>query len=202
MRYYRGAFGGVISYEYMKNHSPNTLVIIGINVAIYLLSLVLGLHLQSIYYGGMIPFADIILSGQYWRIFTSMFIHGDLMHVVFNMVILLHAGAYVEQFMGSKKFLGFYISTGILVAICTGFFSSGLTVGASGAIFALLGYILFYELDYRRKGISTYSMIVPLVVINVIFTLIDPRISIVGHLSGLIIGYLIPWLGNKFNFKM
>ncbi|SMB90602.1 rhomboid protease GluP [Desulfonispora thiosulfatigenes DSM 11270] len=201
--YYRGAFGGVISYEYMKKHSPLTLVLIGVNAAIFLIAMILRIHNEIITIGGMVPLEYILVYKEYWRFLTSMFIHGDLMHLVFNMIILLHAGAYLEQFLKSKKFISLYLLTGLLVALFTGIFSSGITVGASGAIFSLLGYILYYELENRKKGINSYSVIVPLVAINVIFTFLDPRISIVGHLSGLIIGYLVALFQNKrkINFR-
>lgn len=192
MRYYRGAFGGSISYEHLKKYSPVTLVIIGINVAIFIISMLFGLHRETIIHGGMAPINYVTATGEYWRFLTSMFIHSSLMHIAFNMVILMHAGAYFEQINGSKKFLRFYLLTGLFVSLCSGLFVNGLSVGASGSIFALLGYILYYEIKARRNGIPTHSMIIPLVVINVIFTLLIPQISTVGHLSGLLIGYIIP----------
>lgn len=199
--YNSGAFGGIISLEYMKKYSPYTLVLIGVNIVIFLVGMILNLQNEIIALGGMVPIEYIIATSGYWRFLTSMFIHGDLMHVIFNMIILLHAGAYLEQSLKSKRFITLYILTGLAVGVCTGIFSQGITVGASGAIFALLGYILYYELANRKKGIRSYSVIVPLVVINVIFTFIDPRISIIGHSSGLIIGYLVALVQNGIKKK-
>ena len=195
--YYRGAFGGSISFDYMKKYSPVTLVLIGINIVIFLLSNLLGLGYDMIIRGGMAPFNIIAETGEYWRLVTSMFIHSSIMHIAFNMVILMHAGAYFEQKNGSRKFLQFYLLTGLFVSLCSGLFVDGLSVGASGAIFALLGYILYYDLEARRRGITTQNMVIPLVVINVIFTFLIPRVSVVGHLSGLLIGFLVPLLGRK-----
>ena len=103
----------------------------------------------------------VLYSGEYWRFITSMFIHDDLLHVGFNMIILMHAGGFLEPRMGSKRFLFFYLAAGLLVSLCTGVLSNGLSIGASGAIFAVLGYILFFELQARKRGLVTYSMIVP-----------------------------------------
>ncbi|OEF96098.1 rhomboid family intramembrane serine protease [Desulfuribacillus alkaliarsenatis] len=198
MRYYRGAFGGSISMEHMKKYSPVTLVLIGINVVIFIISMILGIHRDSILFGGMAPINYIVNTNEYWRFLTSMFIHSNIMHIAFNMVILMHAGAYYEQKNGSKSFLKFYIMTGLFVSLSSGLFVSGLSVGASGAIFALLGYILYYDLEARKRGIINQSMILPLVILNIIITVLVPQISTVGHLSGLLIGYLIPmFINNK-----
>ncbi len=195
--YYRGAFGGSVSFDYMKKYSPVTLALIGINIVIYLFGMITRTHGLIIMYGAMIPITDVIEYHQYWRFLTSMFIHGDFMHAAFNMVILMHSGAYFEQKNNSKSFLLFYISTGLFVSLCSGLFVNGYSIGASGAIFALLGYILYYELQARKHRIPTQSMVIPLVLINVVFSFIIPNVSVVGHLSGLLIGYLIPWWQNS-----
>jgi len=193
MQYYRGAFGGSVSIDYMKKYSPLTLIIITLNVVVFIISNILGLHRNIILFGGMLPIDIIVQTNEYWRFLTSMFIHNSFMHIAFNMVILYHAGAFFEQKNGSKSFIKFYIFSGLFVSLCSGLLVNGLSIGASGAIFALLGYILYFEFKARSRGIPTNSMIIPLVVINVIFTFIIPQISTVGHLSGLIIGYLVPW---------
>lgn len=202
MGYYRGAFGGNIAFSYLKKNAPVTVGIIIINLIIFIFSLLLGIHQWTILRGGMAPLGYVLYSGEYWRFLTSMFIHDDLLHVGFNMIILMHGGGFLEPRMGSKRFLIFYLAAGLLVSLCTGILSNGLSIGASGAIFAVLGYILFFELQARKRGMVTYSMIVPLVVINVIFTLLVPNISTVGHLSGLAIGYLYAFLKWKKSISM
>lgn len=194
MTYYQGAFGGIVSYDYMRKYSPATLIIIGLNVIIFLVGMLLKIHREIIYLGGMIPLEYIIHYKEYWRLLTSMFIHGNLGHVLFNMIILYHAGAVLEQSLGTKRFLTLYFASGLLVSLCTGLLSTGISIGASGALFALLGYLLFYEIRARKMGFRTNNIVLPLVVLNIITTLITPNISKVGHFSGLIIGYLIPWI--------
>jgi len=178
----------------LKKNAPVTMGIIIINLCIFILSLLLGIHQWTILKGGMAPIDYVLFSGEYWRFLTSMFIHDDLLHVGFNMVILMHAGGFIEPRMGSKGFLVFYLVAGLLVSFFTGLLSSGLSIGASGALFAVLGYILFFELQARKRGMATYSMIVPLVAVNIVFTLLIPNISTVGHLSGLAVGYLYAFL--------
>jgi len=188
--YYRGAFGGNIAFEYMKKYARITIGIISINVIIFVIGLLLGMHQWIIFQGAMAPLDYVFSSGEYWRFLTAMFIHSDLLHLVFNMIILMHAGGYLEPHLSSKWFFAFYLVSGLLVSFFTGLLSSGISVGASGALFAVLGYILYFDLQARKRGIVRNSMILPLVVINIVFTLIVPKISTVGHLSGLAIGYL------------
>ncbi|KJS84482.1 MAG: hypothetical protein JM58_10735 [Peptococcaceae bacterium BICA1-8] len=197
MDYYRGAFGGNIAFEYLKKHARITIGIISINVAIFAVSMLLGVHQWTILQGGMAPLGYVFASGEYWRFLTAMFIHADLLHIVFNMIILMHAGGYLEPQLGSKWFVAFYLLSGLLVSFFTGLLSSTLSVGASGALFAVLGYILYFDLRARRSGRVSNSMIMPLVVINIIFTLIVPKVSTVGHLSGLAIGFLYAFIKGK-----
>lgn len=201
MQYYRGAFGGNISFDYMKKYARITLGIISINVAVFVVSSLLGVHQWTIMQGGMAPLVYVLASGEYWRFITSMFIHGDILQLAFNMIIFMHAGGYLEPHLGSKKFLSFYLLSGLLVSFFTGVLSNGLSVGASGAIFAVLGYILFFELKARKRGMATNSVIISLVAINVVFTLIVPGISTVGHLSGLAIGYLYAWSKGRQKYN-
>ena len=191
LRYHQGGFGGNISFDYLKKKAPITLAIIAINLTIFvIINLLLGQERQLILWGGMAPISFVFATGEYWRFFTSMFIHSGIMHVIFNMIILLHAGGYLEPYMGQRKFIAFYLLSGLFVSVCSGVFTNAISVGASGAVFALLGFLLYFDLQARRLGQPTNSIILPLVAINVVITLVIPQISTVGHFSGLIIGFL------------
>jgi len=195
--YYPGVFGGNVSIDHLKKNAPVTLIIIGINLTIFVLSFILRFENQLIIFGGMPPIAYILATGEYWRLLTSMFIHSGIMHVIFNMVILLHAGGYLEQLLGQRTFVLFYFLSGLLVSVSSGLFTNTLSVGASGAIFALLGFILYFDLMARKQGRQTNSLILPLVLMNMVFTVLVPQISFVGHFSGLVIGYIFASYQHK-----
>ncbi|KUO50842.1 MAG: hypothetical protein APF76_01285 [Desulfitibacter sp. BRH_c19] len=197
MGYYPGVFGGNVSIDHLKKNAPVTLIIIGINLTIFVLSFILRFENQLIIFGGMPPIAYILATGEYWRLLTSMFIHSGIMHVIFNMVILLHAGGYLEQLLGQRTFVLFYFLSGLLVSVSSGLFTNTLSVGASGAIFALLGFILYFDLMARKQGRQTNSLILPLVLMNMVFTVLVPQISFVGHFSGLVIGYIFASYQHK-----
>lgn len=197
MDYYRGAFGGNIAFSYLKKYAFFTVAIMAINIGVFILSSIFGIHQWTIINGGMAPLGYVLMNGEYWRFFTSMFIHGNLMHVGFNMIILMHGGGYLEPQMGTRRFIFFYLGSGLLVSFFTGLLSEGLSVGASGALFAVLGYILYYDLLAKKKGIETQSAIVPLVLLNLVFTVIVPGVSTVGHMSGLAIGFFYAIISKK-----
>lgn len=190
LSYYPGVFGGNIAIDHLKKNAPVTLFIIAVNLIIFILAFILGGQQQLILRGGMPPIEYVILTGEYWRLLSSMFIHSGIMHVAFNMIILLHAGGYLEQYIGSRIFAFFYFFSGLLVSFFSGLFTNALSVGASGAVFAVLGFLTYFELKARKLGYRSNSMLLPLVGINIVITLLIPRISSVAHFSGLIIGYL------------
>jgi membrane associated rhomboid family serine protease len=128
--------------------------------------------------------------GEYYRLVTSAFLHDGIFHLAFNMYILWILGQMLEAGFGKARFLSLY-----LVSMLGGAFGVLLvspyspTVGASGAVFGLMGATL---LMHRAIGGSIWrSPLAPLLMINIVFTLIFPRISIGGHFGGLAAGAIM-----------
>jgi len=134
-----------------------------------------------------------IAEGEWWRLATGAFLHGGLLHLVFNMFLAWMLGHQLEQLHGPGRFVGLY--TASLAAGSLGVMlldPLALTVGASGAVFGLMGATLVHQL---RRGINPWSSGVGgLVVINLIFTVSRPGISLGGHLGGLIGGAVVAWM--------
>lgn len=132
-----------------------------------------------------------ISEGQWWRLFTPIFLHQSFTHLLFNGFSLAIFGPTLEKYLGSFKFVLFFLATGFIANIAT-FFLKPLTyihVGASGALFGILGFFLYIAL-YRKNDLSATEMntIYTLTGIAVIMTFIQPNINIVGHISGLLAG--------------
>ena len=131
--------------------------------------------------------------GEWWRLATSAFLHAGLLHIGFNMFLAWMLGNALERLHGPTRFLGLY--TGSLAAGSLGVLlisPTTLTVGASGAVFGLIGATVVHQ--YRR-GINPWSSgIGTLVVVNLLFTFGRPGISIGGHLGGLLGGAALAWL--------
>ena len=129
-----------------------------------------------------------VASGEYYRLFTAMFMHYGVIHLLMNMWALWILGRTLEAMFGPARFLAIYLVCGLGGDVAAYLFQpQGLTAGASGAIFGLFA-VLFVAL--RRLRLST-SAVLPVIVINLIFTISVPGISISGHLGGLVTGALV-----------
>lgn len=127
-------------------------------------------------------------NGEYYRLVTSGFMHSGLFHIGFNMYLLYVLGQMLEGPMGSTRFAGLYLAS--LLAGSFGallFDPRALTVGASGAVFGLMGAAFF---QMRARGIDPFSTgIAPLILFNLAFSFIPGlNISIGGHVGGLVGG--------------
>src|SRR3954451_13584419 len=135
-------------------------------------------------------FGPDVSAGEYWRLVTSGFLHAGILHIAFNMYILWILGNILEPAIGTGRFVAIYF-----VSLLGGAFGALLlsdprsaTVGASGAVFGLMG-AAFFEL--RHRGIDPFQAgIGGLIVFNLLLSVIVPGISIGGHLGGLFAGAL------------
>jgi membrane associated rhomboid family serine protease len=129
-----------------------------------------------------------IADGAYYRLFTGMFMHYGLLHLGLNMWALWVLGRPLEAMLGPIRFGALYLLCGLGGNVAAYLFQPGaLSAGASTAIFGLFSALF---LVLRRLGRST-SAVLPVIIINVIFTLTVPGISIAGHLGGLFTGALV-----------
>ena len=129
-----------------------------------------------------------LAEGEWWRLLTAAFLHGGIFHLAMNMFILWLIGSRLEEGIGRGRFLAIYAVSGIAGSAGALLLSPlAVTVGASGAIFGLLGALVVLE----RQG--TYVLggsVMGLVILNVIITFAVPNISIGGHVGGFVGGAL------------
>jgi membrane associated rhomboid family serine protease len=153
-----------------------------------------------------------IAAGQYWRIFTSMFLHFGLIHLAFNAYALWIFGGFMERELGRVRFLVVYLVTGICAGAASytwapflvlgNQFTLNVGAGASGAIFGVFGAFVTY--NYRRRGSALAQarlrQAVVLLLLNAAIGLsvpaIDWRAHVGGFLSGLVAGYVAEGSGN------
>ena len=183
--------------KYMKNNKPIiTYILIFINIVMFVLMYMLGNGSENT--NTLIDFgANYILltkAGEYYRLITSGFLHIGVIHLLLNMYSLYIVGSQVEYFYGKVKYIIIYLFSLIMGSLFTVALSSVNTVsaGASGAIFGLLGSILYFGIKYRGYiGNSLVNQIVPVVVLNLIIGFTTPGIGNAAHIGGLFGGYLI-----------
>ena len=148
----------------------------------------------------------LVKHGEYYRLFTSIFLHGSLLHLVLNMYSLYVIGPQVESFFGKVKFLFIYLVSGICGSLLSIAFSHNtISIGASGAIFGLLGSLLYFGYYYRAYlGNAVKSQVLPIILINLMIGFLLPNIDNGAHIGGLIGGILatmavgIPDKGSRF----
>lgn len=129
--------------------------------------------------------------GDYYRLFTSIFLHAGILHLICNMYSLYVIGPQVESFYGKLKYLSIFIISGISGSLLSTALSgnNAISVGASGAIFGLLGAILYFGYHYRvYLGNVLKSQIIPLIILNLGIGFIFTGIDNFAHIGGLIGG--------------
>lgn len=137
-----------------------------------------------------------IYQGQLYRLITSIFLHGSLIHLFVNMYSLESLGFTVERIFGKLSFLTIYMLSGVCGGLTSIFFSSDRpSVGASGAIFGLAGTLLAFSIHHKDKRMIQGSLSV--IAINLIIGLTSANINNWAHLGGLVCGFLVGWLFLK-----
>lgn len=131
-------------------------------------------------------------NGDYYRLLSSMFIHIGLLHLLFNMYALYIIGPQVESFYGKFKYFLIYILSGVSGSILSITFSANtVSAGASGAIFGLMGALLYFGFFYRNYlGSVIKSQIVPIIILNLVIGFSTSGIDNAAHIGGLIGGIL------------
>lgn len=165
-------------------------VIIAVNVAAWVLMTVLGRNpygaVGAVYEHGAL-FGPLVAEGEWWRLVTGGFLHAGIMHLGMNMLMLWFLSQELEPALGRLRFAVLYAVSLIGGSLGVMLLSPvSPTVGASGAVFGLLGALVVLQLRARQN--PWQSGIAGLVLVNVLFTFMMPGISIGGHLGGLLAG--------------
>jgi len=133
-----------------------------------------------------------VRSGQIYRLLTGTFIHIDVMHFLCNAYSLYIIGTQIENFYGRSKFLLIYLVSAICGSLLSIAMTNSLSIGASGAIFGLLGAYAYFGYHYRVYfGTVLLRQIVPIIILNLAIGFMVPGIDNFAHIGGLIGGFLI-----------
>jgi len=188
--------------------SPVVFSLIAINVTIFLLGLAssqlenslivdFGAIRLGIYGGELIG----IEAGEWWRGITAAFLHGGMMHILFNMYFLYIFGPRLERQVGSVAFSGIYLASAAGGSLATYLFGpvSTFSVGASGALFGLFGAWLYAA--YRQRGSAAgsamFNQLGGILLINMALPLFIPNIDWRAHLGGLLTGMVVALLWEQ-----
>ena len=135
----------------------------------------------------------LVQNGEFWRLITAGFLHGGIFHLLFNMYSLYIIGTQIENFVGKWKFLAIYFCSMLTASLMSCVISpNSVSVGASGAIFGLLGALVYFGYHYRLYlGSVLRNQIIPLILFNLLLGFMVSGIDNAAHIGGLIGGLLI-----------
>lgn len=169
-----------------------TYILIFINILFYVLSII-----SNSFYNSMVLNPSKILNGEYYRLLSCIFMHGGIIHLLCNMYCLYVIGSQVESFFGKIKYIVIYLLSGIIGSLMSLSITNSISLGASGAIFGLLGSILYFGYHYRvYLSQAIKSQIIPLIVLNIFLGFILNGVDNAAHIGGLIGGVLVSMMAG------
>jgi len=199
------AFGSVPVGQQVRHSqfrsAPGVFILILLNAAAFLFEISVGdwndpevLHRI----GALEPYA-VVVQGEYWRLFTALFLHGGLTHLLFNLFALYVLGPPLERSIGTVRFVVCYLvsglasSAGVVGLTVIGLVQVAQLVGASGSIMGIVGAWAGFLVRHRHvpQAKQRLGNVVMIVVIQIAFDLSTPQVSMAAHLCGLVAGFCL-----------
>ena len=181
--------------------TPAVLILVVANILVFLFEMSAGgwndpqvLHRI----GALEPYA-VVVQGQYWRLFTALFLHGGFLHLGFNLFALYILGPPLERAIGTTRFAACYLisglvsSAGVVALAATGFVQVAQVIGASGCIMGIVGAWAGFLLRNRHAPLAKQRLanIALIVAIQIAFDLSTPQVSMAAHMCGLVAGFFL-----------
>ena len=172
-----------------------TYTLITINVLVFILMYILGKGSNDL--NTLIKFGALnkllVLNGDYYRLITSAFLHIGVIHLICNMYALYILGKDIESYFGKIKFCIIYFASALVGSLLSMIFMSDFTIsaGASGAIFGLMGSLLYFGYNYRvTLNNAITKQILPVILLNLFIGFTTSGINNFAHIGGLLGGYI------------
>lgn len=180
-----------------------TYILMGLCFLMYIVTLIMG-GSNVIYLILGANYAPLIKNGEIFRLITYAFLHGSIIHLLVNMYSLFIVGRQIENNFGKVRLLIIYFISALSGGLLSALFSDGISIGASGAIFGLLGALLYFGLHFRLYLTDALiSKIIPIIILNLLIGFTVTGIDNACHIGGLIGGFLasmavgVPEVDNK-----
>lgn len=196
--YHSGSQSDWSNFVRMRKRVPINTLLIAANIIIFFLVEIKGLSedvVHMIHCGA--AYTPYITAGEYYRLFTSMFLHFGIEHLINNMLVLLFLGDMLERAAGKVRYLLIYLIGGVGAS----WFSYQIAVwkqetivsaGASGAVFAVMGALIYVIAANRgRLEDMTTKKIIFMAVLSLYFGISSTGVDNVAHLSGIILGFIL-----------
>ena len=186
-----------LSYFFRTRKKANLTIVI-INIVVYIVLAAIGDPSDSVFmlkHGA--SYLPAVMNGEYYRLFTSMFLHFSFYHIAYNMLSLIFLGDILETIVGPVRYLIIYLLGGIAgnlfsLAVSLRTDQYAVSAGASGAIFAVIGALLYIALRNRGTfGERNVKKLLLMIVLMIMQGTIDKGVDGSAHLGGLIGGFLL-----------
>ncbi|MCI1930190.1 MAG: rhomboid family intramembrane serine protease [Clostridia bacterium] len=184
--------------ESKKNITPIvTYSLIAINAVIWLLLNMFGTDTAYIFANNG---ADVFQNHQFYRLFTCMFIHISFVHLFYNCFSLYIFGRICEKCFGYLKYTLIYIASGIIASFVSALFLTGYSIGASGAVYGIMGALLAYvRINKRDVQGFNYPTLFLFIVAGIGLSMMDKNVDNFAHMGGVIFGFLMVFIIEKIN---
>ena len=184
-----------------------TYSIIAINTVVYLFSAlfsgsIVDMNMQVLVNMGALYGPLTVLKGEWWRLFTAMFLHGGMTHILMNMVSLYIIGRGMEIYFSAKSYLSIYLFSGLLGGLASLYMHpESVGIGASGAIFGVFGALAGFFIAHR-KHIGEHTRVfmkefAVIIAINLVIGFSLPEVDVSAHVAGLTVGFFGGYLLSK-----
>ncbi len=177
-----------------------TYSIILLNLIVYIFSSlfsgdIIDMDMQTLVDMGALYGPFTVLKGEWWRLFTAMFLHAGMTHLLMNMFSLYLIGRGAEMYFDTKSYLSIYLFAGLLGGLASLYMhTNSVGIGASGAIFGVFGALAgFFLANRERIQAHTKAFMKDfgiIIVINIVIGLSIPSIDMSAHIGGLIVGFI------------
>lgn len=177
---------------FKKKKLSITYILIAINVLIFLIGTIGSYFGKFDLYTKIALHPTLVKQGEIYRLLTAVFTHESIIHLAMNMYALYIIGSQVETYIGKKKYILVYLFSGIAGCLLSCVVNTNWSLGASGAIFGLMGNLLYFGLHYRMYLESSLkNNIIPLIIANLAMGFIIPNIDNATHIGGLVGGLFL-----------
>jgi len=189
------------------NKHKITFTIIIVNVLIFLLTAALSgsiadMDMETLVNLGAIYGPLTVVQGEWWRLFTAMFLHGGMTHLLMNMFSLYIIGRGAESYFDTRSYLAIYLFSGLIGGLVSIYMHpASVGVGASGAIFGVFGALAGFFIAHREKiGEHTKSFMKEfgiIIAINLVIGFSIEEVDVSAHIAGLIVGFIGGFIVSK-----
>jgi rhomboid protease GluP len=186
-----------------------TPVILMLNILVFIAMVLSGMGFMDFNTSDLLAWGalqnELVFKGEWWRIISSFFMHGGIVHLLSNMLVLVFLGNMTELVLGKLKYLIFYFIAGVLGNLLSMYMlPDAVCVGASGAVFGMFGVFLAFLLRgvYQKEfSNAMLSSAILWIVINIISSIFTPQINLWAHLGGLVSGFVMGSIFTIFRKK-